>query len=85
MARASIHLMNVDKKFYDEQISTMCSYINVGSGKELTIKRLAKTIRQVVGFKGKIKFYTSIPDGALRKFLDSKRINIMGFKHRVSF
>tara|TARA_B100001093_G_scaffold454693_1_gene464252 strand:- start:107 stop:1063 length:957 start_codon:yes stop_codon:yes gene_type:complete len=84
MARASIILMNVNKKIYDEQISTMCSHINAGSGNDLTVKELAETIREVVGFKGKIKFDTSKPDGVVRKFLDSKKINKMGFKHKVS-
>ncbi len=84
MARASIILMNVNKKIYDEHISTMCSHINAGSGNDLTVKELAEAIREVVGFKGKIKFDTSKPDGVVRKFLDSKKINKMGFKHKVN-
>ena len=84
MARASIILMNVNKKIYDEHISTMCSHINAGSGNDLTVEELAEAIREVVGFKGKIKFDTSKPDGVVRKFLDSKKINKMGFKHKVN-
>jgi GDP-L-fucose synthase len=51
MARASIHLMNLDKKIYDKQTSSMCSHINVGSGKDLTIKELAEIIKEVVVLK----------------------------------
>jgi GDP-L-fucose synthase len=84
MARASIHLMNLDKKTYSEQVASMSSHINVGSGQDLTIKDLAETIKEVVGFKGAIHFNTTKPDGPLRKFLDSKRINNFGFKPAVS-
>jgi GDP-L-fucose synthase len=84
MAKASIHLMNLDKKTYSEQVASMCSHINVGSGQDLTIKDLAETIKEVVGFKGAIHFNTTKPDGSLRKFLDSKRINNFGFKPAVS-
>jgi GDP-L-fucose synthase len=84
MAKASIHLMNLDKKTYSEQVASMCSHINVGSGQDLTIKDLAETIKEVVGFKGAIHFDTTKPDGPSRKFLDSKRINNFGFKPEVS-
>jgi len=84
MARASIHVMNLDKKIYDEQTSSTCSHINVGSGEDLSIKELAEIIKNVVGFKGEIKFDSNKPDGTLRKFLDSKKINNTGFKHQVS-
>jgi GDP-L-fucose synthase len=84
MSRASIYLMNIDKKIYDEEISLMCSHVNVGGGKELTIKELAATIKEIVGFKGNINFDHSKPDGISRKFLDTKRINNIGFKHSTS-
>ena len=84
MARASIHVMNLDKKTYYRHTSKMCSHINVGSGKDLTIKELAETIKQVVGFKGKIKFDLNKLDGSVRKFLNSERINNLGFKPAVS-
>ena len=84
MAKASIHLMNVDKKFYDEHISSMCSHINVGSGQDLTIKELVEIIKEVVGYEGLIKFDSTKPDGTSRKFLDSKRISNLGFKPEIS-
>ena len=84
MAKASIHLMNIDKKTYDEHTSFMCSHINVGSSKDLTIKELAETIKEVVDFKGEIYFDHAKPDGNPRKLLNSKRINNQGFKPETS-
>ncbi len=84
MARACIHVMNIDKKIYDQHISPRCSHINVGTGKDLTIKELSEIIKDVVGYKGEINFDHSKPDGSYRKILDSKLIEDMGFKHEIS-
>jgi GDP-L-fucose synthase len=84
MVRASIHLMNINKKTYDEHVSPLCSHINVGSGEELSIKELAETIKEVVGFKGEINYDPTKPDGVPRKLLDNTRINNFGFKSEVS-
>jgi GDP-L-fucose synthase len=84
MARASIQLMNLNKKTYEELISPICSHINVGGYKDLTIKELAETIKEVVDFKGKIQFDPTKPDGSLRKLLNSKRIKKLGFKPKIS-
>ena len=84
MARASIFLMNIDKKAYDQCTSPMGSHINVGSGKDLSIKELAEIIRDVVGYKGKISFDSTKPDGNPRKLLDSERIKNLGFNAKVS-
>ena len=62
----------------------MSSHINVGSGTDLTIKEIALTIKEVVGFKGEIDFDPRKPDGVLRKFLDSELINNLGFKPKTS-
>ena len=84
MTDASIHVMNVDKKTYDEHTSSMCSHINVGSGSELSIKELAETIKEIVGFKGEINFDPTKPEGSDRKFLDSKRIDNIGFTPEIN-
>ena len=84
MTDASIHVMNVDKKTYDEHTSSMCSHINVGSGSELSIKELAETIKEIVGFKGEINFDPTKPEGSDRKFLDSKRIENIGFTPEIN-
>jgi GDP-L-fucose synthase len=83
LAQAAIHVMNVDKKVYNEQISPESSHINVGSEKELTIKELAETIKEVINFKGKIQFDRSKPDGSTRKLLNSERINKLGFNPKT--
>jgi GDP-L-fucose synthase len=83
LAQAAIHVMNLDKKIYNEQITSLSSHINVGSEKELTIKELAETIKDVVGFSGKINFDPSKPDGSIRKLLNSERINKLGFNPKT--
>ena len=80
MAVASIHVMNLNKKIYDKNTSFMCSHINVGSGNEISIKQLADTIKDVIGFKGEIDFDPEKPDGMSKKYLDSKRFNNLGLK-----
>ena len=84
MARASIYLMNLDKETYYKFKCFNYSHINVGSGTELTIKELAENIKQVVGFKGQIKFDPNKPDGSLRKLLNSDRVNSLGFKPHIN-
>ena len=62
MAAACIHVMNLDKGIYSEHTESMMSHINVGTGVDCTIRELAETMRQVVGFAGEIVFDTSKPD-----------------------
>jgi GDP-L-fucose synthase len=83
MASACVHTMNLDKSIYDKQITPMCSHLNVGSGIELTIKELAETIKDVVGYNGQIKFDTTKPDGTLSKLIDSHRLNSLGWHSKV--
>jgi GDP-L-fucose synthase len=57
--------------------------INVGVGKDLTIRELAEMIGQVVGFQGRLAFDTSKPDGTPRKLLDVSRLHEIGWKARI--
>jgi len=82
MARASIQIMNVDKKKYYKIIKPM-SHINVGSGREVSIKTLAKIIKDIVKYKGKIKFDITKPNGSLRKLTNVRRLVKIGFKHKI--
>ena len=84
MAEASIHIMNVNKKDYDKQTSLRCAHINVGNGKEHTIKELAENIKKIVGFKGEVNFDSTKPDGSPRKFLDCSRLKKLGFKPKIN-
>ena len=58
-------------------------WINVGSGEEVTIAELAELIAEVTGFRGRIRFDASRPDGAPRKVLDSSRMRARGWRPRV--
>lgn len=57
--------------------------INVGTGEEVSILQLASLIGEVVGYKGKIAFDTSKPDGTPRKLMDSAKLHALGFKHKT--
>jgi GDP-L-fucose synthase len=57
--------------------------INVGSGQEISIKDLAHLIAKIVGFRGKLVFNTSKPNGTLRKLLDNSRILKLGWKPKI--
>ena len=84
MAKASVYIMNIEKKIFDKNVMPRCSHINIGSGKDITIKELAEIIKEVIGFNGKIDFDQTKPDGSHRKFLDSKRLNNFGFTPKIS-
>jgi GDP-L-fucose synthase len=58
--------------------------INVGSGSDVTIKQLAAMIKTASGYKGKIIFDASKPDGAMRKLMDNTRMRKLGWKPKVS-
>ena len=83
MAAASVHVMNLPKAVYDQHSSPMQSHINVGSGSDVTIAEVAQAIAQTVGFIGQIEFDTTKPDGAPRKWMDSSRLNALGWQAKV--
>ena len=84
MAAASIHIMNLDREFYSSQVKPMESHVNVGTGIDCTIKALAETLAKVSGFKGRLVFDTSKPDGTLRKLMDVSRIKSLGWQSSIS-
>jgi GDP-L-fucose synthase len=83
MAAACLHVMNLPKAVYDQQTSPMQSHINVGSGSDVTVAEVAQAIAQTVGFSGRIEFDTTMPDGAPRKWMDSSRLNALGWQAKV--
>lgn len=83
MAAASVHVMNLDKNIYDTQTQPMQSHINVGYGEDVTIRELALAVAEAVGYQGEITFDTSKPDGTPRKWMDSSRLNKLGWKPQV--
>ena len=82
MARASIQIMNLNKKKYNKIVKPM-SHINIGSGREITIKELAKTIKIIVNYNGKIKFDITKPNGTSRKLVNISRLVKIGFEHKI--
>ena len=83
MAAASVHVMNLPKALYDQHTSPMQSHINVGYGEDVTIAQVAQTVAQTVGYSGRIEFDTSKPDGTPRKWMDSTRLNSLGWQAQV--
>lgn len=57
--------------------------INVGTGEEISILDLARLIAEIVGYKGKITFDASKPDGTPRKLMDSSRLHALGYRHKI--
>ncbi|HYA07638.1 MAG TPA: GDP-L-fucose synthase, partial [Xanthobacteraceae bacterium] len=58
-------------------------FINIGTGEDLTIAEFARLVAEVVGYRGRIEFDTSRPDGAPRKLLDVSRINGLGWRAKT--
>ena len=84
MASASVHVMQLPKTEYEQHTQPMQSHINVGSGSDVTIADLALAIAQAVGYTGQIEFDATKPDGAPRKWMDSSRLNALGWQAKVS-
>ena len=58
-------------------------HVNIGTGKEITIKELAETVRDIVGFKGEIRWNTDMPNGTPRKLCDVSKLHSIGWKEKV--
>lgn len=84
MAEASLFVFDLDKATYEVNTQPMLSHINVGYGEDVTIAELVTLIAEVTGFKGRIAFDTLKPDGTMRKLMDSRRLNAMGWTPKVA-
>jgi GDP-L-fucose synthase len=84
LARACFKIMNLSEKKYTAVINPSLGHINVGYGKDITILELAKIIKKIVNFKGKIEFNFDKPDGMMKKLLDSKHIHDLKWKPKIS-
>ena len=60
------------------------THINIGTGKDLTIKELAMIVKEIVGFDGFIEWDTSKPDGTFQKLLSVKKLHELGWKRNIS-
>ena len=86
MADASVHvLLNVDfKDTYPEGSKEIRNcHINVGTGKEISIREVAEKIMEEIGFKGELRWDSSKPDGTLRKLTDVSKLHGLGWHHQV--
>ena len=79
MAEASLFVHNLEHTIYAENTEPMLSHINVGTGVDVTIKELAQTVKEVVGFHGELIFDTSKPDGTMRKLMDISTLSNLGY------
>ena len=81
MAQASLFVLELDEKTYKANIKPMLSHINVGTGKDITIRKMAEIMKEVVDYKGKLTFDATKPDGAPRKLIDVTRLENMGWRY----
>ena len=83
MAEASLFVHNLEQATYNNT-QPILSHINIGTGVDITIRELAKTIKKVIGFEGKLVFDPTKPDGTMRKLLDVERLTQLGYLARTS-
>ena len=83
LANACLHLMNISKDKYKASIKIMQGHVNVGSGKDISIKELAFELANVVEYKGRIEFDSSKADGSPRKLLNSSLMHSLGWHSSI--
>jgi len=83
MAAASIYIMNLSKDDYKKNTKPMMSHVNIGTGKDISIKELSYLIADNVGYKGIIEFDSEKPDGAPRKLLDVDCLKSLGWSAEI--
>jgi GDP-L-fucose synthase len=85
LAKAVVFLASLDNEHYADLTNpAQCPLINIGTGEDQSIRKLAEIIAEVVGYNGKFIQDTSKPDGTMRKVLDVSRINQLGWKASTS-
>jgi len=85
LANALVYLATLEDERYDKLVApSQCPLINVGTGTDLTIRELAETVADVVGYKGKFVQDTTKPDGTMRKVMDVSKIQSLGWKATTS-
>jgi GDP-L-fucose synthase len=85
MADGCVKILGLEDDRYNELVAGLkpC-LINIGMGKDITIRELAELIKEVVGFDGEIVFDTNKPDGTPQKLLDTSRMDELGWKAKIS-
>lgn len=80
LADAVVHLMGISQEHYASETEPMRTHINVGTGIDVTIRRLAETLAEVIGYSGQLVFDSTKPDGTPRKLMDVARLAALGWK-----
>lgn len=83
MAAACLHVMNLSFDQHQQHTEPMLSHINVGTGKDITIKELVDTVVEVTGYQGSVAWNTDMPDGTPRKLMDVSRLASLGWSYDV--
>ncbi len=85
LAEACVFLLALDDAPYDKLLNheALPPLVNVGCGEDLSIRTLAETVQQIVGFEGRLEWDTSKPDGTPRKLLDIGRLKALGWNPRT--
>jgi len=86
MADACVFIMenrNFEDTFSKDEKEVRNTHINIGTGKDVSIKTLAQTIKEVINFKGALVFNTNKPDGTMRKLTDVSKLNNLGWHHTI--
>lgn len=83
MADASLFVLGLERTDYEAATQPMLSHINVGTGRDVSIRELARLIANVTGFKGEVSFDASKPDGTMRKLLDVSLLDRLGWSARI--
>ena len=83
MASASLFILELDEETYKANTSPMLSHINIGTGRDISIREMVQIMKGVVGYTGRITFDKIKPDGALRKLTDVAKLEKMGWKYSV--
>ena len=81
MAAGSLFVLELDEQIYQANTKPMLSHINIGTGMDITIREMAETMKQVVGFKGRLIFDTAKVDGPPRKLIDVTRLSDIGWEY----
>lgn len=84
MADASVFVMHLPLDVYRSQTKPMQSHINVGSGSDVTIAEVSTAIASIIGYQGNLTYDSSKPDGAPRKWMDSSKINSLGWNAKIT-
>ena len=84
MAAASVHVMNLPRDAWQAHTKPMLSHLNVGTGVDCSIRELAETVARVTGFRGRLVWDASKPDGAPRKLMDVSRLAALGWKASIT-